>query len=170
MKEAYEGAVYSAKHLEQTDLPESIKETVQIPEAGNQKYLILDLDETLIHSVEKTENCQVTLPDNNGADIRMNVRPYVREFLQNMSQFYQIYVFTASTKSYAEPILLHLDPNSSIIKGLLCRPSCVLTTQGCYVKDLRLFSEQNLGNVVIIDNYVHSFGLQMENGIPILPF
>lgn len=82
----------------------------------------------------------MTIPDANGSFIRMNVRPYVTEFLQNMSQFYQIYIFTASTQSYAQPILSHLDPNSTLVKGLLCRQSCVLTNQGCYVKDLRLFS------------------------------
>ena len=109
------------------------------------------------------------IADEGGAPIRMNVRPYVREFLEHMSQFYSIYVFTASTKSYAQPILNYLDPASCLFKGLLCRPSCVLTSQGCYVKDLRIF-EDNLQNVVIIDNYVHSFGLQISNGIPILAF
>lgn len=128
---------------------------------NNQKYLVLDLDETLIHSVSKDEICQVTISDEGGCAIRMNIRPYVREFLENMSKFYHIYVYTASTKSYAQPILNYLDPTSNWIKGLLCRPSCVVTSQGCYVKDLRLFSPESLNNVVIIDNYVHSFGLQM---------
>lgn len=51
LKEAYVGAVYSVKHLEQIQLSDSQKETVQIPETGGRKFLILDLDETLIHSV-----------------------------------------------------------------------------------------------------------------------
>ena len=172
LKEAHNGAVYSAKHLEKAELPESAKVATQLPQIkeGERKILILDLDETLIHTVEKQENCQVTITDANGSNIRMNIRPYAVEFLRNMSVHYQIFVFTASTKGYAEPILLHLDPESTLISGLLCRPSCVLTEQGCYVKDLRLFQEQNLSNVVIVDNYVHSFGLQMENGIPIVPF
>lgn len=51
LKDAYEGAVYSTKHLEPMELSATVKETVQIQEAGGRKILILDLDETLIHSV-----------------------------------------------------------------------------------------------------------------------
>ena len=45
------------------------------------------------------------------------------------------------------------------------------TEEGVYIKDLRIF-EQNrrMENMVIVDNAVYSFGYQLENGIPIIPF
>jgi len=39
-----------------------------------------------------------------------------------------------------------------------------------YVKDLRIFKNVNMKDMIIIDNSVLSFAFQLENGIPILPF
>ena len=39
-----------------------------------------------------------------------------------------------------------------------------------YVKDLRIFRNVDLKDIIIIDNSVLSFIFHMDNGIPILPF
>jgi CTD small phosphatase-like protein 2 len=39
-----------------------------------------------------------------------------------------------------------------------------------YVKDLRIIANRSLRDVVIVDNAVYSFGFQLENGIPIIPY
>jgi hypothetical protein len=39
-----------------------------------------------------------------------------------------------------------------------------------YVKDLRIFKNVKMEDMIIIDNSVLSFSFQLENGIPILPF
>jgi CTD small phosphatase-like protein 2 len=39
-----------------------------------------------------------------------------------------------------------------------------------YVKDLRIFKNVNLKDMIIIDNSVLSFAFHLPNGIPILPF
>ena len=57
LKEAHEGAVYSAKHLETIEISDIIKKGIQIEEMGEKKFLILDLDETLIHTVTDKEGC-----------------------------------------------------------------------------------------------------------------
>lgn len=44
------------------------------------------------------------------------------------------------------------------------------TEEGVYIKDLRIIKNRNLKDMVIIDNAVYSFGFQLDNGIPILPF
>lgn len=41
---------------------------------------------------------------------------------------------------------------------------------GCFIKDLRIISNRQLKDIVIIDNLIHSFGLQIDNGIPIMDF
>lgn len=42
------------------------------------------------------------------------------------------------------------------------------TKSGLFIKDLRIIKNRDLKELVIIDNMPHSFGFQIENGIPIL--
>lgn len=36
-----------------------------------------------------------------------------------------------------------------------------------YVKDLRIFCDRNLKDIILVDNSIISFAFQMENGVPI---
>ena len=38
------------------------------------------------------------------------------------------------------------------------------------MKDLRVFSDRDMKDIVIVDNSVYSFAFQIDNGIPIIPF
>ena len=42
------------------------------------------------------------------------------------------------------------------------------TKNGYCIKDLRIIQKRDLKNLVIVDNLVQSFGLQLDNGVPIL--
>ena len=44
----------------------------------------------------------------------------------------------------------------------------MMTRNGFFIKDISIIKNRDLKNIVIVDNLVHSFGLQLENGIPIL--
>jgi CTD small phosphatase-like protein 2 len=44
----------------------------------------------------------------------LNIRPFAMEFLAKMSNIFEIIIFTASEKSYADSILDHLDPHSKL--------------------------------------------------------
>jgi CTD small phosphatase-like protein 2 len=39
-----------------------------------------------------------------------------------------------------------------------------------YIKDLRVFKNRDLRDMIIVDNAVFSFGAQLANGVPITPF
>lgn len=52
----------------------------------------------------------------------------------------------------------------------LYRDHCLQTAEGIYIKDLRILKNRTLKEVVIVDNAVYSFGYQLDNGIPIIPF
>jgi len=129
----------------------------------------MDLDETMIHSVFTKESAEVEF-EHRGDNFKFNVRPYCLEFLSNMAQHYNIYVFTAGTKDYAEPIISYLNKHHKTILGVLHRKNCMETQNGFFIKDLRIISDVELKDIVMIDNLVHSFGLQITNGIPILDF
>ncbi|CAD8142466.1 unnamed protein product [Paramecium pentaurelia] len=146
---------------------------VRLKESNNrkQKILVLDLDETLIHSCTHRDFPHITITiqdDDESIDITFNVRPYCKEFIKEMSNYYTIYLFTASSETYAKAIVNHLDPKRQYITDVLCRNNCFETKNGFFIKDLRIITNRDLKDIVIIDNLPHSFGLQLENGIPIL--
>ena len=42
------------------------------------------------------------------------------------------------------------------------------TKNGFFIKDLRIIKNRELKNMILVDNLSHSFGFQLDNGIPIL--
>jgi carboxy-terminal domain RNA polymerase II polypeptide A small phosphatase len=72
--------------------------------------LVLDLDETLVHSsFREVQNPDITLKidiDGQISTIYVLVRPFVTEFLKRMSKHFELVIFTASLSKYAEPLML----------------------------------------------------------------
>lgn len=136
------------------------------PDDVGKKCLVLDLDETLVHSSFRA------VP---GADFVIPVqiedvvhfvyvvkRPGVDEFLTEMAKHYEIVIYTASLNKYADPLLDLLDPNR-VIRTRLFRESCVYY-EGNYVKDLSLI-DRDLSQSIIIDNSPSSYAFHPENAI-----
>lgn len=44
----------------------------------------------------------------------VNVRPYAKEIIKNMSRHFDVMVFTAGNQCYADPILDYLDPDKCL--------------------------------------------------------
>lgn len=87
-----------------------------------------------------------------------------------MSQYYEIIVFTASHSAYANVVLDYLDPHGLYIHHRLFREHCMPTEEGVYIKDLRVIGNRSLNDMILVDNASYSFGHQIDNGIPIIPF
>lgn len=52
---------------------------------------------------------------------------------------------------------------------MVYRESCFKTKQNLYIKDLRILG-RNLADIALVDNAAFSYALQVNNGIPIIPF
>ena len=105
----------------------------------NKKYtLVLDLDETLVH-YHTTRRAYL-------------VRPGCRDFLEELSEFYEIVIFTASISRAANLVLDKLDPKGAFIKHRLYREHCLRSqnTTGA-VKDLSMLGRP-IDRTLIIDN------------------
>jgi hypothetical protein len=83
-----------------------------LPPGASKKYtLVLDLDETLVHF------------KNEGGKAKFLIRPYTYTFLKNLSFHFEIIIFTAAQKEYADWILDKID-NKGVISHRLYREHC----------------------------------------------
>jgi len=132
----------------------------------NKKCLVLDLDETLVHSSFRlTSDADYIIPvelDGIVHHVYVYKRPGVDEFLEKVSKHFEIVVYTASIDKYANPLLDLLDPQG-YIQARLFRESCVFH-QGSYVKDLSLLN-RDLSQTIIVDNSPLSYQFHPKNAI-----
>ena len=140
------------------------------PNLTSKKTLVLDLDETLVHSqfgpFEIPSDVVINIEiENELHDIHVLIRPGVKEFLEKMSQIYEIVIFTASISKYAGPLLDILDKDK-FCSYRLFREHCTLINTS-FAKDLKKLG-RNLKDVIIVDNSPMAYLLNTENGIPIL--
>ncbi|EPQ58988.1 hypothetical protein GLOTRDRAFT_34014 [Gloeophyllum trabeum ATCC 11539] len=154
------------------------------------KTLVLDLDETLIHSTSRpmygTGNGRGWFGlsglfgrKNKGAGKIVEVvlggrstlyhvykRPFADYFLRKVSTWYTLVIFTASMQEYADPVIDWLDAGRGILARRLFRESCTLLPNGSYSKDLSKV-EQDLARVFLVDNSPISYSINEANGVPI---
>ncbi|KAA8893726.1 NLI interacting factor-like phosphatase-domain-containing protein [Sphaerosporella brunnea] len=135
------------------------------------KTLILDLDETLIHSLAKGGRMssghmvEVKLDRQHAILYYVHKRPYCDEFLRKVAKWYNLVVFTASVQEYADPVIDWLEQDRKYFKGRYYRQHCT-NRNGAYIKDLSTV-EPDLSKVMIIDNSPMSYIFHEDNAIPV---
>lgn len=138
------------------------------PPDANMKTMVLDLDETLVHSSFKPiPNPDFTIDivlDDVVHTVYVRKRPGVDHFMREVSKKFEIVIFTASLSKYADPLLDVLDPGG-IVKYRLFREACVFHC-GNFVKDLTHLG-RTLESTIIIDNSPFSYLFQPDHAIPI---
>ncbi|KIV77719.1 hypothetical protein PV11_09501 [Exophiala sideris] len=154
-----------------------------------QKTLVLDLDETLIHSLAKGGR----MSSGHMVEVKLNMpvavsspqpgqatsmlgpqhpilyyvhkRPHCDEFLRKISKWYKLVVFTASVQEYADPVIDWLEQERKYFAGRYYRQHCTFRN-GAYIKDLSSI-EPDLSKVMILDNSPVSYIFHEDNAIPI---
>jgi len=138
------------------------------PHLHNRKCLVLDLDETLVHSSFKVlERADFTIPveiEGQYHNIYVIKRPGVDQFMKRVGELYEVVVFTASVSKYGDPLLDQLDIHH-VVHHRLFRDSCY-NHQGNYVKDLSQVG-RDLRETIIIDNSPTSYIFHPQHAIPI---
>ena len=100
--------------------------------------LVLDLDETISHSLKLSFGYYFFL------------RPGVINFLTELSELYEIIIFTSSPKMYADNIIDKIDEKGILISHRLYKPH-VIFERGKSVKKLNLIG-RDLNKIIFVDN------------------
>ncbi|XP_045473343.1 CTD nuclear envelope phosphatase 1 homolog isoform X2 [Harmonia axyridis] len=141
------------------------------------KTLVLDLDETLIHSHHDGVIRQTVRPgtppdfvlkvviDRHPVRFFVHKRPHVDFFLDIVSQWYELVVFTASMEIYGAAVADKLDNGRGILRRRFYRQHCT-PDLGSYTKDLSAICN-DLSSVFILDNSPGAYRAYPDNAIPI---
>ncbi|XP_064542855.1 CTD nuclear envelope phosphatase 1 [Drosophila montana] len=150
----------------------------------SRKTLVLDLDETLVHScyldpdTNDVVGCnfvpETAVPDYvlhipilanlHPIEFQVFKRPHVDEFLNFVSRWYDLVIYTASLEAYASNVIDKLDAGRGILHRRLYRQHCISTT--VVTKNLYAVN-RDLTSIFIIDNSPSAYRDFPENAIPI---
>jgi len=144
------------------------QEMIAFAAQQSRKTLVLDLDETLVHSsFQKPEWFDYEVPivfNDTTYTIFVQKRPGVDQFLEQVAFMFDLYIFTASMPEYSLPVIQLLWPGFPISR-VLTRHHCRVYN-GFFVKDLSIF-QRNMKDIIIVDNNSLSYQFQYENGIQV---
>ncbi|KAK4524385.1 hypothetical protein GAYE_SCF03G2285 [Galdieria yellowstonensis] len=152
---------------------------VQSETMKGRKTLVLDLDETLVHSSfdDSKHEADFTLNldiSNISMTLFVKKRPWCDEFLQKVSQIFEVIIFTASLPAYADPVIDMLCDSANIEplppSHRLFRDSCEYdVVQSGYVKKLSSLG-RDLSKTIIVDNSPAAYAHNFDNAVPIESF
>lgn len=145
----------------------------------SQSYLILDLDETLIHSEMYQEinkdSYHKTISfkfNDKGLEkeekLGIYIRPHCNEFLSWLSNHFKLILFTAAELKYANLVLEACELNN-FFEAVLDR-EYTIQVKNFYIKDLSVFNLNEKLNCLILDNNIFSFAASLQQGILISSF
>ncbi|KAL0075274.1 hypothetical protein J3Q64DRAFT_1704091 [Phycomyces blakesleeanus] len=161
MSHDLKGLTVSRKEAERLE-----KETAERLRKDKKLSLILDLDQTIVHATwdptvgewmddEKNANHSAT------EDIRkftlagsplvyyIKLRPGLSEFLEKVSQLYELHIYTMGTRHYAEAVAREIDPRGTMFRErILSRDESGSVTQ----KTLQRLFPCDTSMVVVLDD------------------
>ena len=166
--------------------------TTKRPDSHEAKLtVVLDIDETLVHTMITNEEVELKLKHNSEAQLtspnigkltndffhiniagevaRVHRRPHLSWFLKEASQKFELVTFTAGEESYASMVLNEIDPDKSLIPHRFFRQHCTQLGEFIYTKDLSDLN-RSLSRTVLVDNNPVCFIPNPDNGIPVNSF
>jgi len=111
--------------------------------------LVLDIDETISHTMKLSFGNYFLL------------RPGVIHLIKKLYHFFEIDIFTAAIKRYADNIVDKLDPNDEYINYRFYREHCIYEGTKTVKKLVRMGRELN--KIIFVDNIKYNAKYNMDN-------
>jgi len=118
--------------------------------------LVINFNNTLI-------NLKQTDYDDESEGYEIETRPFLIDFLTEVSKFYEIILFTNENEEFIKPFITEIDNESKYFSYCLFGEH-VQYVNGEYLKDMSCLG-RDLNRCVVVDCYPSSFKNHVENGI-----
>lgn len=145
-----------------------------VDDASQRNLLVLDLDETLLYA---SEGPLAHEPDFTLGNYSVYLRPYVREFIERVLQWFNIAVWTSSTEDYASAMIARLFPDPSRLMFAWASNRCTRKLDPemqdyFWVKDFKKLKRlgYDLDRVLVIDDSPEKHVRNYGNLIKVAPF
>jgi RNA polymerase II subunit A C-terminal domain phosphatase len=145
-------ALHSTEDIKitQREALEAFGEKLRVLEERRKLILVLDLDQTVLHTVCDAPDVDYTVRfsmDNRTYSVKF--RPNLGYMLERLSGFYEIHIYTMGTREYAEKIAEHIDPDGTYFHDRIVTRDENL---GLLSKSLDRLFPSNHRNVVVLDD------------------
>lgn len=159
-------------------IEKGVEVQVHVPDpifiTSTKPVLIIDLDETLIHATmgRKFGDNVFTIKSRTHGNVvfSVTIRPHAHEFLETVAQHYTLVLFTAAEQTYADECIKLLDPHKTLFTLKLYKRNCLSIDKKFNIKDLRMFRNIPMNEILILDNNPVCYLLQPANAIPVTSF
>lgn len=142
-------------------------------ETRSEKLLVLDLDETLVHSSPSRLDRD---PEHRVLGYHVYERPGVRLFLDAVFEHFAVGIWTASTAAYAAEILSRLT-DVARFRFVWSREHCSIATHPAtkrfdLLKDIKQLELEGYdpARILFVDDLPHRLYLSLHNVIQVRPF
>lgn len=145
-------ALYNTDNIRitQEEALASYNKRLRTLEAQQRLIMVLDLDQTILHTVCNAPALRDTTTFSiDGNRYCVKFRPGLQQMLDRVSRLYEIYVYTMGTRVYAQSIVDAIDPAGEYFRDRVITRD---ENQGLLVKSLdRLFPYKHR-NIVVLDD------------------
>lgn len=175
--------------IAQCDLPEKGSQSCKLlgppsraGSVGEERVtLVLDLDGTLVECrPPDNEPSESVAEAHTALKVQLEhsqhtvyFRPKAHVFLATVAHMFEVVIFTASLKSYADQVLDYLDPDGKLISARLYREHCLPVSCGpgqvVFIKDMSVLGRP-IDRIILVDDSPISHIMTPDNGIIVSPW
>lgn len=126
------------------------------PHLPIKKTLVLDIDETILHSTYEKLSVE---PDFNFKERKVYLRPNLHYFLNFCFAHFNVGIWTSAKSDYAKFVLKKVVPDLNKFEFIWTRKMCKKTykkigkwEQEVYIKNLNLLNKQSINQYIVIED------------------
>ena len=151
--------------------------TKDLSRFAGKKTLCLGLEDVLMHistMVEEDADVKVPIYINKSifvTELSLHFRPYLFDFLEDMSSKYELILYSSLNKAYVDSILEVIEGSKKYFEYIFNEDACVFANLSYGVKCLDfLLHNRTLDDIVLVDVTVKTLPCYSNNFVPILPY